>query len=135
MISGSHFAGITKTNKGPMKVYQLLEAKILHDSFAQFVYADKTIKKSFTSLEEVEDLFDSAYLDDAVASNVAEAFLTTPSVTKASKEAFSRAKWCIDNMDSANSKWKAKLLQLAQAWADSVATEIVRLARGYLAID
>lgn len=109
-----------------------VSSKTLHDSFVQFVYADKAMKKNFADLSEVEDLFDYSYLEDASATRVAEFFDKVPSVAKASKEAFSRAKWCIDNIDSEHKKNKSALLLLAKSWADSVAPEIVRLAKLYV---
>jgi len=118
---------------------QILEEgqKAFNQEFLQYLHSNQKIKRAFSDMSELEDLFDYAYLDDVKGETIAEIVVRgkkkVPDLAKVEREAFSKAKWVIDNMSSDHKKeWKTLFLQLAKEWAKKVAPAIATTAESYI---
>jgi hypothetical protein len=118
---------------------QILEEgkKVFDQEFLSFAYQHPSIKREFTDLSELEDLFDYAYLEDVRTDELCE-ILThgkkkLPTEQQVEREALSRVKWCIDNMSKENKKvWKSKMMPIAQEWAKKIAPYVVAKSEDYI---
>lgn len=115
-----------------MKVNEILqEGKVKHiGSFIKYLFNLPQAKKEYDwyDLEDVEDLFDSAYADDCLPENIglhfAEEKTKNVTLATAEKEALSRVKFMIDNMED-KKQWEKIVTPVAVEWAKKVAPEIL----------
>lgn len=91
-------------------------------------------QEEFYDLEDLEDLFDYAYLDGCSVHDIALGLSDNGkavTVAQAEREALSKAKFAIDNMDDKKT-WKKALTPLAAEWAKKIAPEIKATVDDYL---
>jgi hypothetical protein len=111
------------------KLQALLEGKQPKKpvEFLNFLYKKPPFKEFF-DMSDVEDLFDYAYLNDIGLEELVLAFLEkkkVPTTAQIEREAYSRVKFCVDNMED-KKKYGEAALAAAKEWASLIAPALAK---------